>query len=436
MKGRAERPGDSDKTDISPVPPPPPVAALPPVAAVPKRKTKKVKRKVKDKAVKAKRKTAKVTAKKLAKQKKQQKQKREDVIAKKRDPCKALETYGYVVSHGELHKRVIHIPANIRLIQYATPGAGMYGVDVYGIVHQLAEVRKGTANEKGANKEDDAKEDTIRLRKKVKRLDPPPILVSKLDGKIYVPDGNDLLITEPGEETTDMGLDFDMNYYHVSPLFGMHIVMPDGQVVWSEGCKPSHRDRRSPNTTNSEERCALGGIWPSQKMVTHTTLGALLADVSQAYAKKCPDRVLNFVQVSCKLNAWEPVEVVVDDKPVVQYKRGEKPVVMDVGNLAQMMKRGMHITSSIEKEAEKDVTVGATPEPTETVYGKTSDILDDYADRGATWDASFVPWLNANFHRVYDMASAKKWYRAIRGKRPVADKAVESYDVSESFVFK
>ena len=30
---------------------------------------------------------------------------------------------------------------------------------------------------------------------------------------------------------------------------------------WSEGCKPSHRDRRSPNTTKSKERCALGGFW-------------------------------------------------------------------------------------------------------------------------------------------------------------------------------
>ncbi len=361
-----------------------------------KRKTKRVKHKVKDKI---KRKTVKNkpnAAAVVLKVSKKQQQKREEVVVKKRDTCKALETYGYVVSHGELHKRIIEIPANIRLIQYATPSTAMYGADVYGIIHQLAEVRKEAT-----------KEDVIRLRKNVKRLDPPPILVSKLDGKIYLPDGNDLLITEPGEETTDMGLDFDMNYYPVSPLFGMHIVMPDGQV-----------------------------IWPSQDMVTHATLGVLLTDVSKAYAKKCPDRVLNFVQVSCKLNAWEPVEVVVDDKPVIQYKRGQKPVILDVGNLAQMMKRGMRITSSLEKEAEKDVKVGDAPEPIKSVYGKTRDIMDDYTGRGATLDASFVPWLNANFHRVYDITSAKKLYRAIRGKRPVIDKAVESYDVTESFTFK
>ena len=109
---------------------------------------------------------------------------------------------------------------------------------------------------------------------------------------------------------------------------------------------------------------------------------------------------------------------------------------MDVGNLAQMMKREMYITSSIEKEVEKDVKVDATPDPPQMVYGKTRDIMDDYADRGATLDASFVPWLNANFHRVYDITSAKKWYRAIRGKTPVIDKAAESYDVTESFTFK
>jgi hypothetical protein len=383
---------ESDKMDISP-----PTKEIRPAA----RKTKKNKKEKRDKSkAKAKRKTKKAKMVEVDELKKQRK-KRAEVVAKKRDPCKALEKYGYVVSHGELHKRVIEIPANIRLIQYATPGTGMYGADVYGIIHQLVEVRKGT-DEK----------DTIRLRKNVKRLNPPPILVSKLDGKIYLPDGNDLLVTEPGEETTDMGLDFDMSYNHVSPLFGMHISMPNGQVVW-------------PSTKSA-----------SMGASKHITLGALLADVSQEYANKCPNHVLNLVQVSCKLNAWEQVESVVDNKPVIEYKRGNKPTILDVGNLAQMMKRGMRITSSLEKEVEKDVKVGATPEPIESVYGKTREILDDYIDRGAKWDASFVPWLNTNFHRVYDLASAKKWYRDIRKKKPVVDKAAESYDISESFVFK
>ena len=384
---------EPDKNDISP-PNKEPVPEL-------KRKTKKDKRKVKDKI---KRKTAKnqPNAAVLKVLKKQQ-QKRGEVVAKKRDPCKALEKYGYAISHGELHKRVIKIPANVRLIQYSTPSKAMYDVDAYEIIRQLAEVRQEVRKEA-------TKDGAIRLRKKVKRLDPPPILVSKLDGKIYFPDGNDLLVTEPGEETTDMGLDFDMNYYPVTPLFGMHIAMPDGKVTWP--CK-------SENT-----ECNY-----------HTTLGGLLTEVSQEYAKKCPDRVLNFVQISCKLNAWEPVEVVVDDKPVIQYRREKKPTIMDVGNLAQMMKRGMSITPSLEKEAEKDVKVGATPEPIKSVYGTTSEIMVDYAGRGATLDASFVPWLNANFHRVYDITSAKKLYRTIRGKRPVIDKAVESYDVTESFTF-
>ena len=41
-------------------------------------------------------------------------------------------------------------------------------------------------------------------------------------------------------------------------------VTSEQHPFWSEGCKPSHRDRRSPNTTKSEERTrngALGGFW-------------------------------------------------------------------------------------------------------------------------------------------------------------------------------
>jgi hypothetical protein len=316
-----------------------------------------------------------------------QKRAREDIVAQKRDPCKALQTYGYVVSHGELHRRILRVPDNLRLIQFATPAASMYGPDVYGIVQQLAEV---------------GSDGHIHLRKRIKKLDPPPILVDKHTGNIFMPDGNDLLVTEPGEETTDMGLTFDVHYKSVSPLFGMHIMYPDGTVVWP--C----------NITDCER---------------NTTLGDLLAEMSRQYAKICPKRVLNLVQISCKNNAWEPVirakstsSGVAD---VVQYEQPKKPNIMDVGNLAQLMRRTWNITSSVEKEQKKDVAQGI-----EVVYGKTRDI------RGPAWDATFLPWLDENFHRVHDLKRAKELYRNIRGKPP-AQSSSPALDINtDSFVFK
>jgi len=375
---------DSAKMDISPVSPPPVVAVVP--APKRKRKAKATAKVNKGIKAKARRKTVKklpkVAAKVVAKVAAKQKEKRADVIAKKRDPCKALQTYGYSVSHGEMKRSVVQIPSNVRLIQFATPTMATYGPDVYGILQQLAEVRPNGV---------------IRLRKNVKQLNPPPILVSKLTGKIFVPDGNDLLVTEPGEETTDMKLSFDLEYQHIHPLFGMHIAYPDGKIV----SPPEH---------------------------TTMTLGSLLAEVSSEYAKKCPDRVLNFVQVSCKLNASELKVTVVDDQPVAVYERAKKPTIMDVGNLAQFMKRGLHITSSLEKEAERDRKQGATPEPTEVVYGRTNEITDRSVYNPTTSDDLF--------YRVDRMSRAKELYRDIRGKRPLpSSDTAAAYVAPQPFVF-
>jgi hypothetical protein len=73
-----------------------------------------------------------------------------------------------------------------------------------------------------------------------------------------------------------------------SVILPAELFAPTDPDKWSEGCKPSHRDRRSPNTTKSEERtlhCALGGFWVSVLVPSYNTPAHMV--------RECLDSILD-----------------------------------------------------------------------------------------------------------------------------------------------
>lgn len=111
-----------------------------------------------------------------------------------------------IVSHGEFIGNrnpnipsKFNVPSNLRLFQITTPTKPAYGVDLHNIVEQLFEIK---------NK-------TLVLKRNMKGTDvkPPPIYQSKTEAekyRYYFPTNieDKFKITEPGQETSNLKLDF------------------------------------------------------------------------------------------------------------------------------------------------------------------------------------------------------------------------------------
>ena len=180
----------------------------------------------------------------------------------------------YIISHGYFLEKpeLIKVPSNIRLFQITNPRKSLNVTDAYGIMDQLVTIDNNS----------------LVLNRNIEANDvkmPPIYRSNDKPYYYYFPEniGNEFIVTEPNEETTNIALMFkDTPEKYYAFFKDLHYTLPNGEII--------------KDFTNFKNAT--------------TTLRDILHDISEKYDKNCKkygfnsnDYPLDIIQLSCKLGA-------------------------------------------------------------------------------------------------------------------------------------